>query len=236
MTTTIAESPTRRDGVLPFWRAVADSLEFLPPGETIHHTGASWLEYQFLMECREVRFRKVRIQYDRGDIEIMSTSNWHEIWKCVLGQLLVIYMDEIGVNHLPVGEMTVSQIDLDRGFEPDESYYLKNAHLMLPMRDLDLTVDPPPDLTIEIEYSCTVKNRMAVFAAFKIPEVWRFNGSELTTWQLQPDGEYLSMPRSLAFPNLDLEKVAEFVLRAQTQQMLELRREFREWVRAEANL
>ena len=47
--------------------------------------------------------------------------------------------------------------------------------------------DPPPDLAIEIEVSRTVLGRCRSTAAFKIPEVWRYDGTT-TDRALAPAG------------------------------------------------
>ena len=45
--------------------------------------------------------------------------------------------------------MTCKRADLQRGFEPDNCYYVRNEAVMRSKTELDLSTDPPPDLAIE---------------------------------------------------------------------------------------
>ena len=68
--------------------------------------------------------------------------------------------------------------------------------------DLDLSRDPPPDLAVEVEVTHHPADRLAVYAALRVPELWRYDGVRLTALLLQPDGTYRPSPASLAFPFL----------------------------------
>jgi Putative restriction endonuclease len=74
-------------------------------------------------------------------------------------------------------------------------------------RTLDLAVDPPPDLAIEIDITSSVLNRMDVYAALRIPELWRFDGQALEVYHLSTDGVYASTAKSIALPLLPLDKL-----------------------------
>ena len=56
--------------------------------------------------------------------------------------------------------------------------------------DLDFAHDPPPDLAIEVDNTNSSLNRMAIYGALGVPEVWRFDGEGLQVWLRQPDGTY----------------------------------------------
>src|SRR5439155_9527394 len=95
-----------------------------------------------------------------------------------------------GLPIMSDGDMTCDREDLDRAFEADESSYIQNAHRVRPLGEIDLTVEPPPDLIVEIEISRTARNRMDIYAALRVPEVWRFDGTDLTVYLLQSNGTY----------------------------------------------
>ena len=163
----------------------------------------------------------------------MPTYSWHELWKKVLASLVECLAEELNIPISGVGGMTVSLKDRDRGFEPDECYYVQNIHRVIPapQRELDFAIAPPPDLTIEIEVTSFVTKRLSIYAAFKVPEVWRYDGVTLTILHLMPNGCYQPMLMSLAFPNFPIAVLASFLAKAGTVDQMSIVREFRQWVR-----
>ena len=212
---------------------LAELMLVLRPDHVVTVTGTTWDEYERLLMVRDAHGRRgPRAWYDRGSIELMSTGTIHELWKKLLAMLVECYAIETATRLLACGNMTIARRDLDRGFEPDECYYVQSADRVLPLRPLDFATDPPPDLAIEIESSRTAIDKLGVYAAFGVPEVWRYNGEALTVLLLQKDRAYQPAPASLAFPNLPL---AEFVARlklAGTTDQGTLVRQFRDRVRA----
>jgi len=91
-------------------------------------------------------------------------------------------------------------------------------------------VDPPPDLGVEIEISRSTLNRMAIYAALRVPEVWRWDGESLSVHLLTARGTYRQSERSKAFPFLPLSEFAEFLKRTDLSET-QLVRKFRMWVR-----
>ena len=51
---------------------------------------------------------------------------------------------------------------------------------------VNLGVDPPPDVLIEVEITRSALNRMAVYAALRVGQVWRFDGQTLHFHVLGP--------------------------------------------------
>ena len=55
----------------------------------------------------------------------------------------------------------------------DQCYYIQYERAVRGKGDIDLIVDTPPDLAIEIDNTSSSLNRMAIYAALGVPEVWR---------------------------------------------------------------
>jgi hypothetical protein len=92
-----------------------------------------------------------------------------------------------------------------------------------------LSIDPPPDLVIEIEISRSVLDRMEIYVALGVPEVWRCDGRTLTVEILADDG-YVESDRSPTFPNIPLAGIVDHLnLRTQTDET-SIVRAFRGWV------
>ena len=185
--------------------------------------GLTWADYERLLAARQTAGRKrVRITYDRGAAEIytpgggsphpadpgpgasaMTVGNRHERWKKLVARLLEAAAMGFRVPVVASGNVTLSRGDLEHGLEPDECYYVRNAARVAAVRELDLRTDPPPDLAIEIEVSRTVLDRLDLYAALGIPEVWRYDGEHVRFLARTTDGTYTEVPASLAFPPAD---------------------------------
>ena len=108
------------------------------------------------------------------------------------------------------GSTTFQREDLEKGFEPDECYYVQNADFMRGKDNVNLDFDPPPDLTIEIDVKHSSLNRMSIFAAIGIPEVWRYDGEILTIYLLN-DVVYEKSNTSSVLPSATAEKLSDLI-------------------------
>lgn len=192
-------------------------------------SGLSWPDYRRLLDAREDAGRKcVRITYANGEAEIMTVGTLHERWKRMLAALVDIYLVESHIPCMPCGGMTIDREDADRGFEPDECYYIRPTPKLLELRQLDFATDPPPDLAIEVEMSRRVIDRLPIYALFGIPEVWRFDGKQVRVLLLQPDGTYRA-GASVALPEFPFAEVPRFLQLAETLDYGSISRQFRDW-------
>lgn len=174
--------------------------------------------------------RPLRVTYDQGEMEIMSLSPRHKIDKKRLARLVDILAEELEIETLTAGSMTCRNEAMLRGFEPDDSYWIEHEPLVRGRKDIDLEVDPPPDLMFEIEVSRSALDRMGIHAALKVPEVWRWDGEHLFVHLLTAKGTYRVSKRSKSFPFLPLDEFASFLKRTDLSDM-KLFRAFRAWVR-----
>ena len=122
----------------------------------------------------------------------MTTSPRHERYKYWLGRFLDTIAEELNKPIVPGGSMTFQREDIERGFEMDECYWIANEPAVRDKLSWDPAIDPPPDVAIEIEVSRSILNRLSILAAFKIPEVWCHDGTDLRINLLLADGNYQS--------------------------------------------
>jgi Uma2 family endonuclease len=191
--------------------------------------GVGWQGYQALLGL--VGNQPVRLTYDRGDVELMSPLFKHERNRSLLAQMVEILTEELGIPRMSAGATTLKREDLDRGLEADASFYLGDLSRLSDTDDLDLAMDPPPDLAIEIEITRSVLNRLGVYGALGVPEIWRFDGRNLRILDRQPDGSYREIPRSEALPWISIEEMTRFVQLEETRDETLWARKFRAWVR-----
>ena len=188
-----------------------------------------WEGYQSLLKM--VGDQPVRLTYDHGDVELMSPLPKHERKKSLLGQFVRILAREFRVPVMPTGSATWNREDLDKGLEADESFYLGDLNRVADPDNIDLEIDPPPDLAIEIELTRSALDRIGIYGALRVPELWRFNGRTLRVLILREDGTYQESKTSAAFPEVPMEEIARFAARDGIRDENALLDEFWEWVR-----
>lgn len=189
-----------------------------------------WDQYEAIGALFQDR-PNLRLTFDRGRLEFMTTSPEHERHKRWLGRLLEALAEELGKPIATFGSMTFKQEVLDRGFEPDDCFWIAHELQMRGKLTWDPEHDPPPDLTLEIEVSRSVLDRMSIFAAFRVPEVWRYNGEAIQVFLLGSDGQYQKSTRSPTFPNVPMDDLVRFMQPSESQDYLSVIRSFRTWLR-----
>ena len=154
---------------------------------------------------------ELRLNYDRGTLEIMTLSSLHERLKQLLRRIVETLAEELNIRYAGFGSMTCKRQKKRRGLEPDECYWIANVSAIRGKRKIDLRIDPPPDFAIEADVSSSSVNRMSIYAALRVPEVWRLKDEKLTFHQLQSDGKYAEAASSLAFPGLAASELTPFL-------------------------
>lgn len=200
-----------------------------PPNEIICLSGISWKTYETLLE--ELSDRRLRLTYNRGNLEIMAPSPEHELSKEVLGRFIETIAEELEVSIYPLGSTTFKQPKLS-GAEPDKCFYIRNIAAVLGKRRLNMEEDPAPDLILEIDITSSSQNRLQVYADLGVAEVWIYNGESLVIQQLQ-DGSYITTETSQFFATLSLPDIAIWLQKSTTMDYLALIKAFRGWVRSQ---
>jgi Uma2 family endonuclease len=194
---------------------------------------ADWNLYDRMLSA--VNDRHVRITYDRGRLELMAPSLNHEWWSRRLDSLIRALAEELGMDFLGGGMTTFRREDLDRGLEPDQCYFIASPERVRGRQKIDLSIDPPPDLALEIDISTSSLDRMGIYAALGVQEVWRCDGVTFEVRQLSatPGGrDYVVAPRSTWFPLLPADQVMQFLIETQGELDIAFGRMARAWVRA----
>jgi len=222
MTTPVAE-PVAPQASTP------ESRPAPPDGQRFLLQAVNWHTYETLLELLQDRL--IRLTYDRGNLELMSPSYRHKGYAHWIGRFLDILTLELDIAIRACGSTTFRREDLDRGIEPDKCYYIRHAAVLEGSDSIDLSRDPPPDLAVEIDISRSWLDRMGIYAALGIPEVWCFDGKTIRVYQLVPEGKYELRPASSAFPFLPLQELVPFLLQSGQMNDTQLARSFLAWVR-----
>jgi Uma2 family endonuclease len=162
----------------------------------------------------------------------MALSSRHEEPNRTLGLLVELVAGELGIDFRQLGSTTFQREDLRKGFEPDSAYYLAHASAVAG-REVDPALDPPPDLAIDVEVASPSLNRFPIFAAFGVPEVWRYDGSCVTIYLLQR-GRYVESASSSALPLLTAQIATSFLEQRRHFGSTRWMRHVRDWARQQS--
>jgi len=200
-------------------------------GDSVVLDNVDWKTYGRMLRTFAER-SDVRLTYDRGRLELMAPLLAHDEDGRFLGDMVYVMTDELGLTLKRGGSVTMRRSLRRRGIEADESFWIANALRMAGRRRLDLSRDPPPDLCAEVDVSHSSLDRLSIYAALKVPEVWRLDGDVMTFYILGEDGEYRIAERSRAFPFVSPADLMPFLLQARAAgDQNPILRQFREWVR-----
>lgn len=191
----------------------------------------SWETYgKLLTELADDR--APRLTYDRGKLEIMSPTAEHEQYSHTISLLVEVLAEEMNLEVRCFGSTTFKREDLARGFEPDTCFYIAHEKLMRGKKRVDLAIDPPPDLVIEIDITSPSLDKFAIFAQLGIPEIWRYDGDVMEIFRLV-NSAYVKDDASAALSFATADALAGFLKESLHLSHLEWLRRVREWARRE---
>jgi Uma2 family endonuclease len=190
----------------------------------------SWETYQRLLAEHQDE-SGTRFSYNDGTLEIMVPSARHEHPNRILALLVEIVASELDIEIYQLGSTTFQRSELQKGFEPDSAFYIAHAPAVAG-RDVDPATDPPPDLIIEVDVANSSLLRFPIFAAFGVPEVWRYDGTSVAIFRLE-GGQYGEVPASDAFPSLTGALATQFLHDRKRLGSTRWLRQVREWARAQ---
>jgi Uma2 family endonuclease len=172
----------------------------LPAGAVVTFHDISWEEYEELLE-QVGEAAGLRISYNDGILKAMSVSHQHEKYVRFIERLVMTLSLRLRINALSFGSATMRKAGLRKGNEPDASFYIQCADRIGTRIDLDLSVDPPPDVILEVDIHHASKENDAIYAAFGVPEIWRYESGALSILLLEKD-RYVAAEASAALPML----------------------------------
>ena len=204
------------------------AIAISPPEQRILLDNITWETYESLLQAHCDR-SVPRFTYDRGQLEIMSPSIEHEELKDTVALLVNTLAEEMGINTRSFGSATFRRADLQRGFEPDGCFYVQSVTRIQGRTELDLTVDPPPDLVIETDLTSPSLPKFPIFAQLGVPEVWRADGSQMHIFCFE-GGQYVAHAESSILIGITAEVITRFVRESYTLDRLTWLHRVRSWV------
>lgn len=182
-----------------------DSIDLPEGGEVIlrHQT---WQDYEEMLASRQDK-AAIRIRFDAEtqEIRIMSPLPGHgnradTLSDCV--KALLRYQRQDWQSFDPVTLKRLKQ----QGLEPDACFYIQNYQAILGKERIDLEVDPPPDLAIEVDLTSSTQPEL--YQAIGVPELWIYRVQALRIYLF--DGQQYQDAASSIFPTMDLKQILPF--------------------------
>lgn len=209
-----------------------EAIDHLPAGAALVLFDVSWEDYEALLEDLADR-PGVRVTYDQGSVEIMSPRRRHEKCKELIGHLIALLADELSIDVESSGSTTWKRRRDQRAIEPDLCFHIANAARVIGKDELDLDVDPPPDLAVEIDVTNESLTKFPIYAALGVPELWRCVSKRKSVLMYElAEGEYVEVAASRSFPMLTPTVLADFLEQSETTGRTNALALFRRWLRA----
>jgi len=203
-------------------------IDKLPPASTLILHEIDWEEYEELLDALG-EANGLRISYDEGTLQIMTLSSRHEKYARLIDNLVSLFSIRMRIKVLCFGSATMKRQDKLRGAEPDSCFYVQNANLVGRKRDIDFSIDPPPDIVVEVDLGHDSLSKFQVYSALGVPEIWRYDGELLTIYHLDQE-QYVTGSASQALPALSSEVLTEFLARSHNEDQYEVLLAFENWL------
>lgn len=200
----------------------------IQPGQQLLVEDVNWAQFEsILAELGE--HRASRISYSNGRLEIMVPLPEHEKAKEIIGDMVKILLEARQIAFESLGSTTLKNERMSQAVEPDTCFYIQNQAAVIGKNRLDMSVEPPPDLAIEIDL--TSRTQLDNYRILGVPELWRYARRGLQINVLQAE-QYIESDVSPTFPNIPIvELVNQYALQSQVAGRTQAIQAFRNWVR-----
>ncbi|MGR8934793.1 MAG: Uma2 family endonuclease [Gammaproteobacteria bacterium] len=200
----------------------------VPAGHQVLLKNIAWEDFESILEETGESRKTPRFSYSQGWLELMSPLAVHEDDKSIISDLIKILLEERDSEFRSLGSVTLKNEAMKQAVEPDDCFYIQHESLIRGKDRIDLSIDPPPDLALEIDI--THRTHFNNYEKLGIPELWRFNGRELEILVLE-NGCYRPSETSLQFPDVAVKRlIPEFLETSKQEGRNKTMRAFRQLV------
>lgn len=172
----------------------------IQPGQQLLVEDVNWQQFESILAELGER-RASRLSYSNGRLEIMVPLPEHEKAKEIIGDMVKILLEARQIAFESLGSTTLKNERMSQAVEPDTCFYIQNQAAVIGKNRLDMSVDPPPDLAIEIDL--TSRTQLDNYQILGVPELWRYARRGLQINVLQAE-QYIESDVSPTFPNIPI--------------------------------
>ena len=162
----------------------APQVSDLPASQKLILHNVKWQTYEQMLSD-QADISGLHVYYNNGNLEIMTESLKHGETASLLGLIVALLAETLEIEFTPTGNTTYKREKSKAGFEGDGSFYFKNSDAMRGKVKVDLKIDPPPELVIEVDVTNPSLPKFPIFARLGILEVWRYDGAKIKFHKLQ---------------------------------------------------
>lgn len=200
----------------------------IQPGQQLLVEDVNWQQFESILAELGER-RASRLSYSNGRLEIMVPLPEHEKAKEIIGDMVKILLETRQIAFESLGSTTLKNERMSQAVEPDTCFYIQNQAAVIGKNRLDMSVDPPPDLAIEIDL--TSRTQLDNYQILGVPELWRYARRGLQINVLQAE-QYIESDVSPIFPNIPIvELVNQYTQQSQVAGRTHAIQAFKNWVR-----
>jgi Uma2 family endonuclease len=211
----------------------AARTDAIPEGDQcVELRDIDWKGYQTMLRLRGERSVPKMVYLD-GRLSLVSPSLPHEDIKTRLGQLVIEVLLTCDIPFRATAQTTFRRRKRQVGVEGDQTYYIANVEAIRGKNNINLRIDPPPDLAVEAVYSHDAAAAVEVYRRLRVPEVWVCDGADLQILVRKANGRYGKARSSLAFPFLSASEILDWVKRVENGTDLDWGKALRKWVQDE---
>ena len=199
----------------------------IQPGQQLLVEDVNWQQFESILAELGER-RASRLSYSNGRLEIMVPLPEHEKAKEIIGDMVKILLETRQIAFESLGSTTLKNERMSQAVEPDTCFYIQNQAAVIGKNRLDMSVDPPPDLAIEIDL--TSRTQLDNYQILGVPELWRYARRGLQINVLQAE-QYIESDVSPTFPNIPIvELVNQYTQQSQVAGRTSAIQAFKNWV------
>ena len=204
-------------------------IEQLPPKSSLILYEQTWEDYENLLEIVG-EASGLRISFDSGTLEIMTLSTEHENYAQIITRIVDRLSVRQNIEIAFFGSATIKKSRFAKGVEPDACFYVQSIEHIGSKIRLDFSVDPPPDIAVEIDLYHESLDKFPIYAALGVAEIWRYAGDKFEIYKLI-DGTYKSLEKSDALPVLSAEILGSLLNRSRQERQTLILKEFENWLK-----
>lgn len=171
-------------------------------------TGATWEDYK---KFNISKYNSYLISYLNNEITIMSPGRNHERISAIISILIEAYCDKYDLDCFPFGSTRLEEKGLE-GKEPDTSYAF----------EIDKA---KPDLAVEVIFTSGSLNDLTKYKYLKIKEVWLWQNSKITFYQLE-NNSYKIIEESFLLKGVKSKTLIDFINRGFSESSTKIRKDF----------
>ena len=183
---------------------ISEDTLTLSSGDAVILPNQTWQDYEHLLKLRQEKvIPKLSFNGKTQEISLMSPLPSHGKRIDLLRDLVKVLLHQKGKDWECFDPITL-KIPPQAGVELDTCFYIQNRQAILGKERINLTIDPPPDLAIEVDLNSITD--LGAYEILKVPELWIYRQGVLKVYRLEGES-YHESAVSCLFPETDIPKI-----------------------------